>query len=48
MKANLRADTLMDYPNHKKPFHIYTDASDYQMVVLIMKEEKQVAFCLKN
>ena len=46
MKAILRTDT--SYPNHNEPFHIYTDASDYQMGAVIMQDEKPVAYWFRR
>ena len=44
MKTILSADALMAYPNDNKPFHIYTDASDYQMGSVIMQENNLFSY----
>ena len=39
MKALLVADTLIRYPDHIFPFHIFTDASDYQLGPVIIQND---------
>jgi hypothetical protein len=44
MKALMTAGVLCAYSDHKKPFHIFNDASDYQPDACIMQEDKPVAY----
>jgi hypothetical protein len=46
--AMIAEETFLQYPNHNQPFHIYTDASEYQMGSVIMQKGKPVAFFLAS
>ena len=44
LKKVISKKTLLTFPDFEKEFHIYTDASDYQLGAVIMQENKPLAF----
>jgi hypothetical protein len=44
IKRSIARETLLNFPDFNKEFHIYTDASDFQLGAVIMQEDKPLAF----
>ena len=39
IKAILSSDMLLHYPDHNKPFHVYTDGSNLQLGTVIVQDD---------
>ncbi len=48
MKAPMASDTLLRCPDHDKPFHVETDASDCQLGGVIEQDGQPVAHCTRK
>jgi hypothetical protein len=44
IRQKVSQETLLAFPDFLKEFHVYTDASNKQLVAVIMQEEKPLAF----
>jgi len=44
MKRLIAKETLLTFPDFNEVFHIYTDASDFQLGAVIMQNNKPIAF----
>ena len=44
IKAILSLDVLLHYPDHNKPFHVYTDTSNLQLGAIFIQDDRPVAF----
>ena len=44
MKAIIIADAMNGFPDYSKPFHIYINASDYQLGAAIIQDGKLIAY----
>jgi hypothetical protein len=43
-KAVVAKEAFLQYPDHNQPFHVYADASDFQLGSETVQEGKPVAF----
>ena len=48
MKAIITADAMNAFPDYLIPFHVYTDASDFQLGAAILQNKKPLAYYSKK
>jgi hypothetical protein len=48
MRLLMAANALTAYPDHNTRFHVYTDASDFQLCACIIQEGRPVAYFLQK
>ena len=48
MKAIITADAMNTFPDYSIPFHIFTDASDFQLGAAITQHQKPIAYYSKK
>ena len=48
MKAIITADAMNAFPDYSIPFHVYTDASDFQLGAAIIQQQKPIAYYSKK
>ena len=48
MKAIITADAMNAFPDYSIPFHVYTDASDFQLGAAILQNHKPLAYYSKK
>ena len=48
IKAVIIQELLIGYPDHNKPFKVFTDVSDYQISVCVMQDGRPVAYHSKK
>jgi hypothetical protein len=44
LKAVNTKEVLLSFPDYSKPFHLYTDASDYQIGAVLTQDNQPIAF----
>lgn len=44
LKATITHEVMLSFPDYSKPFHLFTDASDYQIGAVLTQEHQPIAF----
>jgi len=48
LKQAITSEVLLTFPDYSKPFHLFTDASDYQVGAVLSQDGKPIAFFSKK